>query len=320
MKRKISKELILNILSAALLASLLIYLYQSLGEFATAFMLIPFVLLFLSEGRYPALVAMAVSFVISGFFTELATLIYLAIYITIGSLFLGHYLQVDRGLRKTVLQLAFIKLGCLLGFLAIVSYFSKINPIDSMREFLDGLVKLIIDDIPSSIDISEDMVIQFEKTLRLAMDRFILLLPAISFIISYVSSFINSFIIVKYFRNDQRIKPAHVKINRYHSDDNLKYATGVLLGISIILNIFQYDYAEVFISNSMAILGFFYFANGFLLTDYIFEISGNKFLRFTLPIFMVFFWGNIMFYQIVGAFDLFFNIRRRVSLYGKKGK
>ena len=320
MRRKISKELILNIISAALLTGLLLYLYKSLGELATAFLLIPFVLLYLSEGGYPALVAMGLSFGIATIFMDPASLIYLAVYTLLGSLFLCHSLQADKGLRRTVLQLAFIKLGCLLAFLGIAFYFSGQNPIESMREYIDSIIKIIIKDFPTGIDISEDMVIEFEKGLRQAMDRFILLLPALAFIISYITSFINSYIIVKYFRDDPRVRPAYVKINRYHADNNLKYATAVLLGLSLVLKLAHYEHADIFISNAMAVLGFFYFANGFLLTDYIFEISGNKFLRFTLPIFMVFFWGNIMFYQIIGGFDLFFNIRRKVSLYGKKGK
>lgn len=320
MRRKISKELILNIVSAALLSSLLIYLYKSLGELATAFMLIPFVLLYFSEGRYPALLAMVISLGLATIFTDLATLIYLSVYILLGSLFLTRYLQERRGLRKTVLNLAFIKITCLLVFLGLVFYYSKINPIESLRKFIAGIINAIIEDIPSSVDISEDMVVQLEKGLRQAMDRFIMLLPAIAFIISYITAFINSFILVKYFKNDPRVKPAYVKINHYHSDNNLKYATAVFLAISIVLKLTRYSYADIFISNAMAILGFFYFANGFLLTDYVFEISGNRFLRFMLPVFMIFFWGNIMFYQIIGGLDLFFNIRRRVSLYGKKGK
>ncbi|MDO5026545.1 MAG: DUF2232 domain-containing protein [Tissierellia bacterium] len=318
MIKNLTKETIINLLSSTALGGFLMYLAASLGEFTTAFLAFPFLVIFLSEGWKLSLLSVILSLVIGSFFLDLASLVYLGTLALSLTFFAGTFLKKQKSLRMTILYSSFIKLALLIAFLLAGYYVTKVNPIELLRDSMYASIDELSRTVSQNLDVSAQEIEKLFQTARNTVDYGIEILPAILFMMSYLFVAVNILLGLKIAQKSGQDLGYHKKLNEYNPRDELKLASAIVAVVSMMVYILDLEYSSLIFSNLIAIISFFYFLDGVFLSDYIYFKSGRSFMRVFMPILIIFVFRSLLIYVIIGLFDIVFNIRERVMTSARK--
>lgn len=318
MNKKLTKETTINVISSIALGSFLMYLSRSFGELITVFLVFPFLVIFLNEGWKLAVVSIFSTVAISSLFLDIVSLVYMASFILGVTFFAGIYLSKKKQLGMTILYASFIKLALLFLLMAAGYYYTKTNPIEVMRDLMYKSVEEVGKTLEAGLEITKADIDKFVQTARDTVDTGIEILPAILFMISYLGVAINILLGLKIAKKSGNDLGYKTKLNEYSPDRNLRFASLIIALVCFVLYIMKLDVSRMISLNLVAILSFFYFIFGFLLSDYIYEKSGRKIIRIIMPILIIVVLRSFMIYVFIGVLDVLFNFRERMLINGKK--
>lgn len=318
MNIKIKKETLINVLSSIVLGGFLMYLSKSFGELITLFIVFPFLVIYINEGWKLALLSIVSSVLIGAIFVDLITLVYMFLYIVGVTFLAGSFLKKKKDLGTTILYSSFIKLFLLVAMLGIGFFYTKINPIETMKELMYSSIEDVGKTLGSSLDITKLDVDNFMKSARDTVDMGIEILPAILFMLSYISVAINILLGLKISKKSGHNLGYNKKINEYSPGRDLKFVSGIFALVALLMYILNFEFSRIVISNLIAVLSFFFFLDGFLLSDYIYSKGGRKIMRILMPILILLVLKSFLIYVIIGFFDVLFNFRGRMLTNGKK--
>lgn len=318
MKNNFKKETIINVLSSIALGGFLMYLAAGSGELASIFLVFPFLVIFLNEGWKLSLLSMLVTIGIGSFFLDPLSLAYLGLCVVSLTIFSGLALKKKKSLRTTILYAAFIKLALLIAFIVVGYYITKVNPIELMRQTMYASIEEVSKTLTDSLDVSPAEIEKMLQMARDTVDNGIEILPAIFFIISYFEVAVNILLGLKIAQKSGENLGYNKKLNEYNPRYELRLASSIVAVACVVIYMLGLEFSSLVISNLIAIVSFFYFLDGFLLSDYIYAKSGRKFVRVFIPILIILVFRSFILYVIIGIFDVIFNMRERMMANAKK--
>jgi len=318
MEKNMNKESWINMVMATILGIILIYLSRSFGFLVYSFQVFPFIVLYVNDGWKKTALSLAITFIVAYFILDTLSLIYIALSVILVTIYAGQAIINKKNITEIILNATLINVALtLLSFLAAY-YITKVNPIEETQKIIELTIKSMVENLDKGLTFSAEEIENYEIVLRQSANAAMEISPAILFIVRYIMTAINIFLgihILKKIRDDVHYV---TKLNLYVPGRGLKFATVSLLVLGLVLYLIGYEYRDLFIQNSIAILGFFYFLNGFFVSDFVYERGKRKVLRIILPIIILVFLRGYLVYVIIGLLDLVLNFRRRILTNGSK--
>lgn len=318
MDKRFTKESWMNLITGIILGGLLMYLSRNLGELVSAFQLFPLLVIYINEGWKMTLLAYVATLAIGAIFVDPITLAYFGIFMGIATFFVGYMLKNKRQLSNTMIYTAFIKLILMLAFMALAYQITGENPLEQGKALMYESVDKMAETLNKGLDMTPQEVETYLETARAIVDRGIELIPAILFIASYLIAAINIFIVLKVAKGSGKDLGYLTKINKLAPSRELKIASVVVGIISLFAIIINHEYSEVFARNLLYVIFFFYFLDGILLLDFMYERNGNKIARILMPILVLLVARISLLYVVTGFIDMLINFRERMLTSGKK--
>ncbi|NLW52050.1 MAG: DUF2232 domain-containing protein [Tissierellia bacterium] len=315
MKKINVKESWLNTLTMGLLGAVLMYLYSRVGEFATILQILPFMVLYVNDGLKSTLVAMLITYVIGFFLVDIVSLVYLIVFLSTSSLFIGYSIKNKKKLSYILLNATYIKIACFLALALFSYYVLEVNFIEVMKEAYQKSIESVEASLAMNIDLSKAQIDGYMKTLRASVDVAVENIPAIVFIFSFIGVFINTILGLKMLKKSRGDIKYVTKLNLLGASPELKIASVSTTAIVFIIYLLGFEHIDTLISNVMMVLGFFYLVNGVLVADFIIEKNKRNWMRFIMPVLFIVLLQAYFAYVIIGFLDMIFNFRRRIILY-----
>lgn len=307
-------ETIFNIIFAIILGSLMIYSYGSFGEFLYIFQLLPFLLLLLNDGLKSWAIALVTALAMQLIFYDFITISYLGLSIALVSLYVGWAIKKQKNIYEILLNASLIKVILFGSYLYIVKSYGQVNLVQIMKESIDLFVSNVQDQLAANIDITQDQISAFIVQLNIIINDMIVVLPAITFIITYLCVSAAVIIALYIWRKNGSNHRYMTKLNLFGGQVDLKIFIALSLIVCLILSLFKFEYTDFVLQNISFAIGSFLFINGLFVLDFYIERKGKGLIRTILPIFLIFFLGYYTIYIFLGAIDLIFNLRRRILI------
>lgn len=318
MIKNIKKESFLNLISASALGLFLLYMYQGLGELVVAFLVFPYIVLYMSEGAKITIVSLLLTFAFGLLFLNPIILAYLALFVSITTFVMVYMIKQKMPAGRIMLYGTFIKLAFIFLVLGMAYIMEDTNPIDSLRESLTFYMEQMLKTLENNLQTSATDIQTMRLAFRQLIDQIISVLPGMLFIFSFFQVAVNFFISLKLINRTSGPIAYISKLNLYGSGPGLRMASMVSIVTVILLYLFNYVYLNSFVNNILLILGFFYFFNGLFLMDFSYEISGRKWMRFIVPFMLIVLLQSYVIYIVVGFIDMIFDFRRRLINSARK--
>lgn len=283
------KESWLNTISMAALGVLLMFVYSKIGEFATVLQIFPFMVLFVNDGLKSTIIAMLITYVAGFFLIDLVSLVYLIVFLTTASLFIGYSIRKNKKLSYIILNATYIKLACFLA-LAIFSYYVlEVNFIEVLRQAYQHSIEAVESSLMMNINLSQSQIDGYMGVLKASVEVAVENIPAIIFVFTFIGIFINVILGLKVLKKSRNDIKYVAKINLLGASSELKTASIVTISAVFLMYLLGYEHIDTLLSNVMMALSFFYLTNGILLADFLMEKNKKTLMRIFMPIlFLVF--------------------------------
>lgn len=311
--KKINLEYILDITSTALISVLLMMFLSSLG-LQLLFLPIPFIIIGMKYNIKEYFISILLTIALSLFIVNIEILLLNIIFTSIISFSILQMFRKNINLEKTILIVASIVFTVSILSLLIFYFYTKVNPIEFIKNALisgvDGVTNILKNDINISSKDLTDYIVGIKELIAITISVLPALLVISSLVIASTNILSSKSLMSKLgIINDKKLKINSINIVK-------RYRPMVMaLALTIVsLYFIKIPNGDLLIENFNLILYFILFINGILILDYLLEIRFKKIVRIALFILFVVIFSSFSLLALLGAIDGILDLRNSVKI------